>query len=79
MDFEAIDRAASRAVVEIRHPNGGLMWLADNEAETATDIPANAKRFNRLADAWDAADRNREAFRAAELEAVSVVTLWNRP
>ena len=78
--FEDIDRAMSRAVVRITDKATGLVgWLADNPSETATDIPAHAKRFNRLADAWDAVDRNRAAFRGATLEAVSVLELWEEP
>ena len=78
MDYDAIDRAMSRAVVRITYPNGIILWLAANAAETATDVPDHVKRFNRLADAWDAVDRNRAIFRGATLEAVSVCDLFNR-
>jgi hypothetical protein len=78
MDYEAIDRAASRAVVRLCYSDGRApLFLADNASETATDIPANAKRFRDISSAWDACDRNRASFPDATLEAVSVVELWN--
>jgi hypothetical protein len=79
MDYEAIDRAASRAIIRIAYTDGRKpLYIADNAAETATDIPANVKRFRDVTDAWQAADRNRASFPDATLEAVSVVELWNQ-
>jgi hypothetical protein len=78
MDCEALDRAASRAVIRLTYSNGVTLWLADNREETATDIPANVKRFHRLAEAWAHVPRLEQSFRDATVEAVSVVELWNR-
>lgn len=82
MDYDAMDRAMSRAVLKVVAMPPGIPvlrgWIADNAAETITDIPDLAKRFNRLADAWDAADRlmAEPGMRGIKLEAVSVADLW---
>lgn len=78
MDYDAIDRAMSRAVVRLTHKaTGAKMYLSDNASETATDIPQNVKRFRSLADAWDAADRNAADFPGFDVAAVSVLELWD--
>lgn len=77
MDYEAIDRAMSRAVVKITYPNGVTLWLSDNTAETATDIKNNVRRFSHIGAAWDACDRIRSEFRGATVEAVSVLEMLN--
>ena len=83
MDYEAMDRAMSAAVLRaVTLPNGqrphGRFWISDAPEEGMTDIPDRAKRFNRLADAWDAADRlmREPGMRGIKLEAVSVADLW---
>ena len=78
MDYDAIDRAMSRAVIRItyHHAPDVRLWVADNPSETATDLPEHAKRLYRLADAWDAIDRLSPEFRGATLDAVSVADLW---
>jgi len=70
--WDSIDRAVSPAVIRLTHRDtGNVLWIADNPSETATDIPADVKRYNRLSDAWDAVDRNRAAFPDFDVDAVS--------
>lgn len=81
MDCAAIDRAMSRACIRATGPNlHGAFWIADNEAETLTDDPRRAKTWNRLADAWDAADRFRAepGFAGLSFDALSVADLYAR-
>lgn len=44
MDYDAIDRDMSSWVVTCIK-NGTRFWIADNEAETATDIWSRARRY----------------------------------
>jgi hypothetical protein len=78
MDFDAIDRAMSRAVIRQVEPDHGRFWIADNDAETLTDIPQRARIYSRLADAWDACDRLSldPGFLGRRFEARSVVDLY---
>ena len=56
MDFEAIDRDMSCWVVTTMH-QGVRFYISDNEAETATDILSNAKRYRFWDQAKEAAER----------------------
>jgi hypothetical protein len=50
MDYETIDRAASRAVLMCIR-NGTRLYVADNASETATDILGRAKVYRDRTDA----------------------------
>lgn len=71
MNYDAIDREMSCWVVTCIKL-GTRFWIADNEAETATDIWSLARRYRYLDLAEAAAERAREDFTFGDWAAMSV-------
>ena len=52
MDYAATDRAMSRYVVRLERAGQTFpMWIADNQSESATDIPERRKIYRDATDA----------------------------